>query len=385
MMYPRILDMRELSQRKSFFLFGPRSTGKTTLLRDQFSPKAIVNLLRSAEFLPLAENPSLLAERVREIRREHPVVIIDEIQKLPLLLDEIHHLIEADQATFILTGSSGRKLRRGGVNLLAGRAWQAELFPLVSAEIPDFDLDRYLRYGGLPQVYGAEYPREELDAYLNTYIKEEVREEALVQNLAPFGRFLKVAALSNAEQLNYSNVASAAGVPLATVRSWFEILNDTFLGFTLESWRESGKRKVAVAAKFYLFDVGVWNFLRGASGLDQGSSEYGKAFEHWVAIELRAWISYSRSKLALRFWRTYTGLEVDFILGHRLAIEVKSTTRVSDKHLRGLRAFREEEPRCELLLVCLDETDRTTEDGVRLLHWRRFAELLWSGALTPVR
>jgi uncharacterized protein len=360
MMYPRILDMRELSQRKSFFLFGPRSTGKTTLLRDQFSPKAIVNLLRSAEFLPLAENPSLLAERVREIRRDHPVV-------------------------FILTGSSGRKLRRGGVNLLAGRAWQAELFPLVSAEIPDFDLDRYLRYGGLPQVYGADFPDEELDAYLNTYIKEEVREEALVQNLAPFGRFLKVATLSNAEQLNYSNVASATGIPLATVRSWFEILDDTFLGFTLESWRESGKRKAAVAAKFYLFDVGVWNFLRSASALDPGSSEYGKAFEHWIAMELRAWISYSRSKLPLRFWRTYTGLEVDFILGHRLAIETKSTTRVSDKHLRGLRAFRDEEPRCELLLVSFDENDRTTEDGVRLLHWRRFAELLWNGELVPER
>ncbi len=380
-MYSRLLDMRELALRKSFFLFGPRSTGKTTLLRAQFSPPAIVNLLRSAEFLPLAENPSFLAERVREIRRDHPVVIIDEIQKLPALLDEVHHLIESEQATFILTGSSGRKLRRGGVNLLAGRAWQAELFPLVSAEIPDFDLDRYLRYGGLPQVYGARYPEEELDAYLATYLKEEVREEALVQNLAHFGRFLKVAALTNAEQLNYANVASAAGIPAATVRAWFEILGDTFLGFTLESWRESGKRKAAVAAKFYLFDVGVWNALRGAWSVDPGSSEYGKAFQHWVAMELRAWLSYSRSKLPLRFWRTYAGQEVDFIIADTLAIEVKATTRVGDKQCRGLRAFRDEAPGCELLLVSFDENDRTTEDGIRLLHWRRFAQLLWSGEL----
>ncbi|TVR28753.1 MAG: DUF4143 domain-containing protein [Spirochaetaceae bacterium] len=137
------------------------------------------------------------------------------------------------------------------------------------------------------------------------------------------------------------------------------------------------------AAKFYLFDVGVWNYPRGASSLDPGSSEYGKAFEHWIAMELRAWVSYSRSRLPLRFWRTCTGLEVDFILEHRLAIEAKSATRVSDKHLRGLRAFCDEEPRSELLLVSLDENDRTTEDGIRLLHWRRFAELLWSGELVP--
>jgi predicted AAA+ superfamily ATPase len=370
MKYPRLLDMRTLSRRKSFFLFGPRSTGKTTLLRDQFSPEAVINLLRSAEFLPLAENPSSLAERVREICRRHSVVIIDEIQKLPTLLDEVHHLIEEDGTVFILTGSSGRKLRHGGVNLLAGRAWQAELFPLVSREIPDFDLNRYLSFGGLPQVYTSEYPREELDAYLHTYLREEVQEEARVQNLVHFGRFLKVAALANAEQLNYANVANDSGIPATTVRGWFEILNDTFLGFTLEAWRESGTRKVTSTAKFYLFDVGVWNVLRGSTSLVRGSTEFGKAFEHWIAMELRAWLSYSRTKLTLRFWRTYTGLEVDFIIGTAIAVEVKSASRVTDRHCRGLRAFRDEAPDCALLLVSFDENNRTTDDGLRLLHWR---------------
>lgn len=260
--------MDELSQRKSFFLFGPRSTGKTTLLREQFSESAIITLLRRAEHLPLAEKPSTFGDRVREILRKHRVVIIDEIQTLPALLDEVHHRIEAEGVTFILTGSSGRKLKRGGVNLLAGRAWQAELFPLVSEEIPSFDIDRYLRFGGLPQVYGAEYPEEELDAYVTTYLKEEIREEALVQNLTHFSRFLKVAAL-----------------------------------------------------------------------------------------------------------------EVDFVIGSSCALEVTATTRVADKHCKGLRPFRDESPECELILVSFDENDRTTEDGIRLLHWCNFARELWNASL----
>ncbi|MCA1754294.1 MAG: ATP-binding protein [Spirochaeta sp.] len=380
MQYPRLLDMRPLAANKSFFLFGPRSTGKTTLLRKQFAPEAIINLLRAAEYLPLAQSPSILAERVREIRRTHPVVIIDEIQKLPALLDEVHHLIEAESATFVLTGSSGRKLKRGGVNLLAGRAWQAQLFPLVSAEIAEFDLDRYLLYGGLPQVYPSELPGEELDAYIHTYLREEILAEGATRDLTNFSRFLRVAAAVNAEQLNFSNVANDTGVSASSVRAWFEILNDTFLGFLLEPWRGGLKRKTSATAKFYLFDVGVWNFLKGTTVLDRGSETFGRAFEHWVAMELRAYLSYRRIKRTLNFWRTYTGLEVDFVIEGLCAVETKATTRVSGKHLRGLRAFAEELPGLPRILVSLDESDRTTEDGIRLLHWRRFVELLWSDA-----
>ncbi len=381
MRFTRLLDMRALVAHKSFFLFGPRSTGKTTLLRDQFAPEAIINLLRAAEYFPLAQNPSALADRVREIRRTHPVVIIDEIQKLPVLLDEVHHLVEAESVTFVLTGSSGRKLKRGGVNLLAGRAWQAQLFPLVSAEIAEFDLDRYLLFGGLPQVYPSELPREELDAYINTYLREEILEEGAIRDLSAFSRFLSVTASVNAEQLNFSNVANDTGISASSVRAWFEILNDTFLGFLLEPWRGGLKRKTSATAKFYLFDVGVANFLKGITALDRGSDGFGRAFEHWVAMELRAYLSYRRIKRPLTFWRTYTGIEVDFVIDGLCAIETKATARVSGKHLRGLRGFADEAPGVPRILVSLDENDRTTEDGIRLLHWRRFVELLWSDEL----
>lgn len=381
MRFNRLLNMARLVEHKSFFLFGPRSTGKTTLLRDQFAPEAIINLPRAAEFLPLAQNPATLVERVREIRRTSPVVIIDEIQKLPGLLDEVHHLIESESATFVLTGSSGRKLKHGGVNLLAGRAWQAALFPLVYAEIPDFDLHRYLLFGGLPQVYPSDLPFEELDAYINTYLYEEILAEGATRDLATFSRFLKVAATVNGEQVNFSNVSSDTGVSASSVRAWFEILNDTFLGFLLEPWRGGLKRKTASTAKFYLFDVGVWNFLRGTTILDQGSDLFGKAFEHWIAMELRAYLSYRRIKSTLTYWRTYTGLEVDFIIDNLFAVEVKAASRVSAKHLRGLRAFHEEAPHLPRILVSLDEVHRTTEDGIRLLHWRRFVDLLWSDQL----
>ena len=381
MYYPRVLDMQGLSARKSFFLFGPRSTGKTTLLRKQFPADATINLLRSAEYLPLAENPSLLAQRVREIRRRSPVAVIDEIQKLPALLDEVHNLIETEGVTFILTGSSGRKLKRGGVNLLAGRAWEANLFPLVSREIPEFDLERYLRYGGLPQVYGSDFPDEELSAYVDTYLKEEVREEARVQNLVNFGRFLKVSALSNTEQVNYANVARDCGLSPSTVRSWFEILTDTFLGFSLAPWRGGQRRKEVSTAKFYLFDVGVGAFLRGITALDRGTSEYGKALEHFVALELRAYLSYRRIRVPLTYWRTYSGLEVNFVVGDTLAIEVKAASRITDKHLGPLRSMFAIAPEIDRLVVSLDENDRITDDGIRLVHVSRFLDELWNDEL----
>lgn len=378
MHYPRILDMRGLSERKSFFLFGPRSTGKTTLLRHQFAPDAIINLLRSAEYLPLAENPSLLADRVREIRRNSPVVIVDEIQKLPSLLDEIHHLIESEDDTFILTGSSGRKLRHGGVNLLAGRAWEAHLFPLIYREIPDFDLLRYLRYGGLPHIYGSDFPDEELSAYVDTYLKEEIREEARVQNLMNFIRFLKIAALTNTQQLNFANVARDCGLSPSTVRSWFEILTDTFLGFFLEPWQGGRRRKEVTAPKFFLFDIGIWNFLRGITALDPGTTEFGTAFEHFIAMELRAYLSYRRIRKPLTYWRTYAGTEVDFVIGDSFAVEAKSARSITDKHLRALRTFASVAPDAERIVVSLDETNRITDDGIRVVHWRRFLDDMWN-------
>lgn len=379
-MYSRLLDVKAIASKKSFFLFGPRSTGKTTLLRSVFQEDAIINLLVSSTYLPLAANPSRLGDLVRERSKKHPVIVVDEIQKLPALLDEIHHLIETTETRFILTGSSARKLKRSGVNLLAGRAWQANLFPLVSAEIPDFNLDRYLRYGGLPQVYASEFPDEELNAYCDTYLREEIQAEALVQNLPQFSRFLKTAALCNTEQINFAHVANDAGIPASTVRSYFDILSDTFTGFLVESWQASEKRKAVATAKFYFFDTGVAHFLAGNQTLESASSEYGKAFEQFIAMELRAWISYRRNRLELRYWRTKSGTEVDFLVGEIIAVEVKATHTVSDKHLKGLRALADENIFKTYILVSFDSANRQTADGIRCLHWSRFLEELWSDA-----
>lgn len=372
--------MKELSAQKSFFLFGPRSTGKTTLVHNQLPGHSVINLLSSSTYLSLAENPSIIADIVKEQLKTQNVVIIDEIQKLPILLDEIHHLIESLGIHFIMTGSSARKLRRAGVNLLGGRAWQALLFPLVSREIDDFSLEKYLLYGGLPQVYTSEYPEEELDAYVHTYLQEEITAEALVQNQLQFSRFLKVASLSNTEQLNYAAIASDAGVPASTVKNYFSILSDTFLGFLVESWKGSKKRKAAASPKFYFFDLGVANFLAGTRQLQKNTAEFGKIFEHFIAMELRAWLSYRRIKKPLRYWRARTGYEVDFLIGEVAAIEVKSAHAVRDKHLKGLRALKEEKIFKQYILVSFDELDRETSDTIRCLHWSRFLELLWDDA-----
>lgn len=384
-MYQRTLNLPELVKHKSLFLFGPRSTGKSTLLRHDFEPQAIINLLRSQIYLTLAEHPGSLRDMAVEIGRQSPVVVIDEIQKLPGLLDEVHDLIETTNLHFILTGSSARKLRSGGVNLLAGRAWQTRLFPLTTAELPDFDLNRYLLYGGLPQVWTSQEPEEELDAYVTTYLAEEIKAEGLVQNLSHFARFLKVAALANAEQVNFANLSRDTGVAVTTIRAWFDILSDTFTGFVLEPLRDGTKRKAVATSKFYFFDIGVARHIAGYSSIDRGTTEFGKAFEHFIAVELRAWIDYTRRHEILAYWRTTGGQEVDFVVGQSLAVEVKAANRVNDRDLKGLRALREEGLVSTYILVSLDEADRQTPDGIRLLHWRSFLEQLWHGNLVPPR
>lgn len=375
-MYKRVLDIANLAKRKSLFLFGPRSTGKTTLIYQQFPGERIINLLKSSLFMSLAQNPERLEEMISAMPYPELPVIIDEIQKLPQLLDEIHYLIESKGIHFVLTGSSGRKLKSTGVNLLAGRAWQCNLFPLCSAELGTVDLERYLLYGGLPQVLTSEAPMEELDAYINTYLKEEIKAEALVQNLVHFSAFLRTAAISNAQQINYTNISRDTGIPVSSVRGWFEIVMDSFLGFLLEPWR-SPKRKSVATAKFYFFDVGVANFLAGFHQLPRASAEFGRAFEHFIVMELRAYLSYHRIKLPLHYWRTRDGLEVDFIVGNDLAVEVKASDNIQHKDLRGLRALAEEGQIKKRVLVCMEEQGRLTQDGILIQHWKDFLMSLW--------
>lgn len=383
--FKRFLDIKALSGKKSLFLFGPRSTGKSTLLNEIFAKNSIINLLKSEFFLSLSGQPSLLREIVAKKMQLHRSpsnpIIIDEIQKIPALLDEVHYLIEEKKYKFILTGSSARKLKRSGVNLLAGRAWQANLFPLVSQEIPHFDLITYLTYGGLPQVYGSDDPIEELDAYVQTYLQEEIREEALVQNFANFSRFLKVAAMCNGEQLNYVKISSDTGVAVSTIKGYFEILQDTFTVFLLLPWQKSQKRKSVATAKFYFFDIGVANFLKSITKIEKNTTEFGKAFEHFMAMELRAYISYKRLKISLTYWKSQTHDEVDFIIGDEIAIEIKTANKVNPKFLNSLKKLQEEKIIKKFYLISFDKIERLTPEGIHLSYWEHFIADMWNGLI----
>lgn len=379
MNYARILDLPRLLAQKSFFLLGPRSTGKSHLVRTQLTGEAlIIDLLRSDNFMRLSERPGVLEEMVQAGGRN--IVVIDEVQKLPVLLDEVHRLIEETGTRFLLTGSSARKLRQGQANLLAGRARQANLFPLVSAEIPEFDLVRYLTVGGLPQVYGSIEPHEELDAYVGTYLREEIQAEGAVRDLPRFSRFLSIAALTTGEVLNFTNVARDVGMSPSTVIEHYRILEDTLVGFMVEPWGRGTRRKEVAAAKFYLFDTGVTNTLARIRTLERNSNHFGRAFEQFIALELRAALSYQRVSAPLNYWRTQDRNEVDFVIGDLCAVEVKATERTSDADSASLRRLRDEATIGSYYLVSQDPIERL-KGGVRYLPWRRFLERLWSGEL----
>ena len=371
----RQLQLVPLLAKKSFFLFGPRATGKTTLVRQQLAEKAfIIDLLDSRYFLRLSSNPheleSLIAARPADI------YVIDEIQRIPELLNEIHRLIETRNLTFLLTGSSARKLRRGRANLLAGRVWNAGMFPLIYHEIPDFDLSRYLRYGGMPAVYLSAYPEEELDAYVNTYLKEEILAEWLIRRLPPFSRFLKTIALANSEMINFTKLANDCQVPPSTVTEYVGLLEDTLVGFLLPAWTESKKRKAIKTGKFYFFDPGITHMLAGTESLDRNSNLYGKSFEQFICMELRAYLSYRRKKIPLTYWRSKSGHEVDFLIGTRTAIEVKASRKIGRNDFKGLNYLKEEGVFHNLILVSQDPVSTLT-DSILTVPWQKFLSDLW--------
>lgn len=380
MEFQRILDLGKLLTQKSFFLFGPRATGKTYLIQHQLADNAYtINLLKSELFIRLTDNPSDLESLIRELPKT-TIVVIDEVQKIPMLLDEVHRLIEEDKRRFLLTGSSARKLKRGHANMLAGRAWTANLFPLCWKEIPEFNLDRYLHFGGLPTVWQSEHPEEELDAYVQNYLKEEILMEGLIRKLPPFARFLRTAALCNSQMINFTQVASDAHVPPATVREYYAILEDTLIGHLLESWTGSKNRKAIQMAKFYFFDTGVTHAIAGTKFLDRNSNLYGASFEQFIGMELRAYLSYRRIKEPLCYWRSTHGHEVDYLIGEKVAIEVKSTSRTNSHHEKGLRALKEEDVFEKFYLVTHDRVE-SSENGITRLHWQTFLERLWGDQL----
>jgi uncharacterized protein len=375
----RLIDLKNLLAKKSFFLFGPRASGKSTLVRRQLSDSAtIIDLLNSRYFLSLSAAPQDLEAIIDA--GDSRLVVIDEIQRIPALLNEVHRLIENRKIRFLLTGSSARKLRRGQANLLAGRVWEARLFPLTWNEAPHFSLEKYLRYGGLPAVYLSEFPEEELDAYVNTYLKEEIMAEGLVRNLPPFARFLRSIALANGEVINFTKLANDCQVAASTVREHVGLLEDTLVGFFLPAWAESRKRKAIKSGKFYFFDPGVTHTLAGTRVLDRNSDLYGKSFEQFIGMEIRAYLSYSRIKLPFTYWRSTHGHEVDFLVGERTAVEVKATTRPVPSDFKGLKALAEERVFAELFLVSHDPV-ATRQGNIRALHWEDFLTRLWQGEI----
>ena len=360
----------------SLFLFGARQTGKSTLLRQQFPNSIYFDLLDSNLRQRLQRRPALLYETLKD-KPENTIIVIDEIPEVPELLNEIHRLMSERQLLFILCGSSARKLKRRGHNTLGGRAVPRYLYPLVSAEIPDFNIDRAVLYGMLPSHYLTPNPQNRLSAYIDVYLKEEIKEEALVRNLNAFQRFLEVAAMSDGEIINNQNIAQECGVSATTVSSYFDILEDTLIGYRIPAYTHTVKRRLIQSPRFYYFDVGIVNHLLHRKELHRGTPEYGHAFEHLVVQELIAYMHYTHRYQSLSYWRTYTGQEVDIVIGDaHVAIEIKSTEEIMTRHLKGLKAFSEEHPDCRKMIVSLDPFSRNMGD-VECIYVLDFFRRLW--------
>jgi len=374
----------ELPERQSAFLWGPRKTGKTSFLRAFFPHSIEYDFLKTELMIEFSKRPSLLREQLMARGEDECArpIILDEVQKVPMLLDEVHWLIENRGLQFILCGSSARKLKRGRANLLGGRAWRYEMFPLVSAELGEVNLLQTLNRGLVPSHYFSPNSRKALDAYVRDYLKEEVFDEGLTRNMPAFSRFFDAMAFSHGELINYANISRDCGTDAKTVKEYFQILADTLLGRLLLPYKKRQERQViGKAPKFYLFDVGVAGAITKRHVVEEKGEGFGRAFEHFVFMELTAHASYSELHYDLHFWRTKTGLEVDFILGQgEVAVEVKGTSRVDDRELRPLLAFAEEHKPRSAILVCNEASERMVK-GIRLMPWRAFLASLWDGGI----
>ena len=377
MEYKRLLSFEDAGG-DSLFLWGARQVGKSTLVKELFPDAVLYDLLKSDEYERFARRPALLREEL-ENKGDGTVVIVDEIQKIPPLLDEVHWLMENRGIRFILCGSSARKLKRVGTNLLGGRALTYTLHPLVSVEIPDFDLTRAVNNGMIPRHYMIQNPKKRLQSYIGTYLKEEIQNEAVVRHLSSFNRFLEIAAQTDGEIVNYSNIAADCGVSATTVKEYFNILEQTLIGYMMPSFTKSGKRRAVVAPRFYYFDVGIVNYLLHRNSLEPGSADYGHAFEHLIIQEIQAYLDYHDYENCLAYWRTDSGYEVDAVLGDaKVAIEIKSTDEVQSKHTRGLKAFMEDFPDARPIIVSRDKAPRTL-NGLDIIPVETFLKMLWKG------
>ncbi len=374
----------DLPPRQSAFLWGPRKTGKSTFLLKNFPKSIVYDFLQTDLFLEFSKRPSLLRERLLAKDRQilkHPV-ILDEVQKIPQILDEVHWLIENKGVRFILCGSSARKLKRGKANLLGGRAWRYEMFPLVSVELGNLDLLKVLNRGLIPVHYFDDAFEKSMKAYTQDYLKDEILAEGLTRNIAAFSRFFDAMAYSHGELTNYSNIARDCGVDSKTVREHYQILVDTLMGRFVEPFqRRQDRQVISKAPKFYLFDVGVAGIITKRRISEERGEAFGKAFEHFIFMELVAHSSYNDLDYEINFWRTKSGLEVDFVLGRgEVALEIKGTSRVDQRDLRSLTTFAKEYSPKKALVVC-NEREERLHGNIRILPWRRFLENLWGGKI----
>lgn len=382
-MYPRELSLPLGEQ--SCFLFGPRQTGKTTLLSaiSAQRPRFDVTLLDTETLLAYGREPGRFRREVEHWVERHPggIVVVDEIQKLPPLLDEIQFLLDSlrGRVTFVMTGSSARKLRRTSANLLGGRAWPYTLFPLTIRELGrDFDLGSVLRFGSLPPVISRPegFCRRFLKAYAQTYLKEEILQEALVRNVPAFSRFLELAADQSGGLVNYSSFAAETGVASKTIREYYQVLEDTLVAFAVPPYTRSARKRLTRHPIYHLFDLGVCNALAGrlAAQPTRGTSAYGRLFEQFIVLELKRLLTYRELDWPMYYWRTAHGAEVDVVLetdGGVWAIEIKSGATIRPTELSGLRSFRDDHP--DARLVCVADIERPFNVGdIECLPWRSF-------------
>ncbi len=390
-MFTRKLQMT-LPEKQSAFLWGARQTGKSSYLKKHFKESIYYDLLDTHETIRLTKAPHLLREEILSLPKAQlkKPIIIDEVQKVPDLLNEVHWLIENADAQFILCGSSARKLKTQSTNLLGGRAWKYHFYPLLYPEIPEFDLLKALQNGLIPNHYLAEkkHINNHFESYVDIYLTDEIRNEGLVRNLAGFARFLDVAGLCNGEMINANNIARDCGIDRVTVQSYYQILIDTLLGYNVYPYAKKIKRDIITATpKFYLFDVGVANYIAKQEVSALKGIAAGKSFEHYIFMELMAYINFNRKRSEIRYWRTKTGLEVDFILGEAAtAIEVKISEQVHQQDLKGLIAFCEENPKTQAIVVSQDKRPRllqvTDNIAINILPWQDFLKKLWDDEIS---
>ncbi len=376
----RVLKI-DLPKKQSAFLWGARKTGKSTYLKQRFPQSFIYDFLKTDLFFEFSKRPSLLREQLLvkdEQILSHPV-ILDEVQKIPKILDEVHWLIENKNFQFILCGSSARKLKRGQANLLGGRAWRFHLFPFITLEIQNFNLLRALNQGLIPAHYLQDHHyQKSLRAYVQDYLKEEVFQEGLIRNLPAFSRFFDAMGYSHGEQTNYSNIARECGIDSKTVREYYQILVDTLLGTMVPPYKKRQSRQViSKSSKFYLFDVGIASMITHRQITEERGVDFGRAFEHFIFMEMIAHRSYKELDYDIHFWRTKSGMEVDFILGEgEVAIEVKGSNRIDNRDLSGLKIFVEDNKPKRAILICNEKEERLV-GNIHIMPWRLFLELLW--------